>query len=41
MAATPGTVPEAPTLNGQVAVDRITLGWSVPENGGSAIIGYP
>jgi len=38
--ATPGTVPGAATLNGQVAVDRITLGWSVPENGGSAIIGY-
>ncbi len=38
--AMPGKAPEAPTLNGQVAVDRITLGWSVPENGGSAIIGY-
>jgi len=38
--ATPGTMPGAPTLNGQEAVDRITLGWSVPENGGSAIVGY-
>ncbi len=38
--AMPGKAPEAPTLNGQVALDRITLGWSVPENGGSAIIGY-
>lgn len=38
--ATPGKAPEAPTLNGQVALDRISLGWSVPENGGSAIIGY-
>ncbi|MHC1709867.1 MAG: right-handed parallel beta-helix repeat-containing protein [Methanomassiliicoccales archaeon] len=38
--ATPGMAPGAPTLNGQVAVDRITLGWSVPEDGGSAIVGY-
>ena len=38
--ATPGTVPGAATLNGQNAVDRIILGWSVPANGGSPIIGY-
>ncbi len=38
--ATPGKVPNAPTLNGQVALDRITLGWSVPNDGGSTIIGY-
>lgn len=38
--ATPGTVPGAATLNAQTAVDRITLGWSVPANGGSSIIGY-
>lgn len=38
--ATPGTVPGEVTLSGQVAVDRIVLSWSVPENGGSAIIGY-
>ncbi len=38
--AMPGTVPEAASLSGQAAVDRLTLGWSVPENGGSAIIGY-
>jgi len=38
--AMPGKPPNAPTLNGQAALDRITLGWSVPENGGSAIIGY-
>jgi fibronectin type 3 domain-containing protein len=38
--AMPGMAPGSPTLNGQMAVDRITLGWSVPENGGSTIIGY-
>lgn len=38
--AVPGTVPGAATLNGQVAVDRITLGWSVPESNGAQIIGY-
>jgi len=38
--ATPGTVPGAPTLNGQAAVDRITLGWSVPANNGAPIIGF-
>ncbi len=38
--ATPGTAPGAPTLNGQVAVDRVTLGWSVPENNGYPVVGY-
>ena len=40
VSAVPGTVPGAATLNGQVAVDRITLGWSVPEDNGSPIVGY-
>lgn len=38
--ATPGTVPGAATLNGQATVERISLGWSVPDNGGSPVIGY-
>ncbi|MHC1680277.1 MAG: right-handed parallel beta-helix repeat-containing protein [Methanomassiliicoccales archaeon] len=38
--ATPGTVPWAADLSGQVAVDRITLSWNAPTDGGSAIMGY-
>jgi fibronectin type 3 domain-containing protein len=38
--ARPGRTPGAPTLNGQVAVDRITLSWTVPADGGSEISGY-
>lgn len=38
--ATPGTVPGAATLNGQASVERISLGWSVPADGGSPVIGY-
>jgi len=38
--AMPGTAPGAPALSGTTAVDRVTLSWTVPANGGSPVIGY-
>lgn len=38
--ATPGTVPAAPVLALQSAADRVLLSWSVPNDGGSDVLGY-
>jgi fibronectin type 3 domain-containing protein len=37
---TPVTAPAAPTLTATAAGSAINLGWTVPDNGGSAITGY-
>ncbi len=40
VSATTSSAPSAPTLTAQAGTNKVTLGWTVPADGGSAITGY-